>query len=253
MEHTHKRAIAYYTDGIQESYWTMLTRSMRSLRKYTPDTPIILYSPNQPIYPIPEECQPCEIRVFPRVFDYFLHNKCLVCQIDDYEEVILIDADTFIFNDVNPLFTCSSADVSIRLDEFAFTFPYWKHDYGMSWLNNFKTLHIPILPPLNTGLVVFRRGILPELFDLWKKYLVMMIAGELTDEFPHRFIEDQSTFPLVISSLGLNFSYLDRFQHSYGFLPGKNELSARTIVFHTGSREYNDFSRKFGLDPIKFD
>ena len=158
-------------------------------------------------------------------------------QVED-DQILLLDADTFIFEDVRPFFD------SLKYHDMVVDLNAWGH-WGGEFQNNGR-----MISPFNSGVVLFNNGILQE-YGRQVYDLSMKVKGD--DHPVGKWLSEYQNFEGTFGKLGreeIAFT-LFVYDNNIKFRLSKfreiqtNSIMCKTKIHHTQTQNYIKYWRKY--------
>ena len=221
----------------------MAFQSIKTLRKHNRDVFIKIINTGEQLQ-IPEYCYPCEQLLMQGVFQRFPDDKSLIGTLED-ENIIYLDADTFIFDDIEKLFVGHSHKFSARLSWTYQNTNHWFSNYEINWQKNLSIIGSKRVPVFNSGVLIFKEGAHQMLYGAWVQNITRFHQGELLSVYGGERLYEQIALSLSIGLLSVPYCLLSPREHSYAW---NDELSDETVVLHTTSKWYDDYWNRYCKD-----
>ncbi len=182
----------------------------------------------------------------PRFGDYFYGNKTYLCDLDA-ERVVFLDADTFVLESIDSLWSDSNADFLARPGR-AYYQPEWQERI---WSATRKKLGSKNVPMYNAGALVFQNRSHQVIRNSWVGIIEKYLDKTFALPYPDKRMPEQFSLSLAISrkKYGLTIAELKEHQHRYGW---ENPEPIGSTVFHT-SALYENFLPQLGVSDSAID
>jgi hypothetical protein len=202
----HGRAIGYVYVATGAGYLPEACRSAESLRRHHPDAPICLIADHPPgdRGPFTEILRPGG------VVRHTPMDKVLAYEAP-YDHVIFLDTDTFVLDDLTPVFR--------MLERFDLAL---LQDVNRGW--NYELPDVPVsFSEFNTGVVAFRKSAaMADFFGAWSQEY-----DKMREEYG--FVTDQPSFRRTLFHSDLRVAPLPSEFHFLGDMPNSTLWNVRLI------------------------
>jgi len=206
----------------------MAVVSAATLRYWNKITEIIIIVTNEWKLPeISSLLSPIQIIVHKGIFHNHPFDKCIIGELVDYSRIIYLDADTFIFNDIDKIFEMKDKDFYARLAWVYEKEESWYQNYENLWLNCLSINNNDYVPIFNSGLMLFNHFSHCKIKEPWIKNINKFIESTLPRVYGSDRHFDPPGLALAVSEVKLNFEILNRSTHGYGW-----PLSSLGYCFH---------------------
>lgn len=237
------KAVVVYAVNSLSPFTQMMFLSIKTLRLYNKKIYVRIINTGEKLH-IPRYCYPCEQVLVNGVFNRFPDDKCLLGLLDD-KNIIYLDADTFVYSDIENLLIKHHEKFSARLSWTYQNTDEWIATHEVKWQKNLEMIGAKKVPVFNSGVLIFRDGAHQTLYESWVQNITRFYQGELLPVYGGERLFEQIALSLSIGQLNTSYSLLSREEHSYAW---NNELSEETVILHTTSKWYEKYFNKFRKD-----
>lgn len=232
-------AVAYLVND-NVAFQAMALVSAITVRKWNKEIEILLLTTGGWHIPVPSELAPFAVREISPIFGDFPFDKCAIGAVVEWKKLIYLDADTFVLDDIAPLFDRSKQDISARLAWVYEQRSKWDRNAAQNWRICAEYFSVPCGPILNSGLIVFRDFAHVKVLQDWKLNVKALRSGVCPHVYGSERHLEQLGFALAIQQNSLGIELLNQKHHGYGWVPDSKDCT----VYHLSSRRYASLAGK---------
>jgi len=235
---TKNRTAVVYTVDKSKRYRLMALRSANMVRQFDKDTDIIFISTSPWDIDISRNgaMKPFYTQTIQGLFNCFPSNAYIVSHVKEYDSVVYLDADTFIFGSISELIQRSDVDISARLSTRFQDQVSWRDKFDQAWKENLRRINSDYVPVFNSGVIVFRNNAHSKILNSWIEIIQSFYDTNLIPVYGGEHMFCQLAFSLVTGKSKLSFDLLDEKSHAFAWL---SEPWQGSIVYHTNSQLYD--------------